>query len=81
MTMNKPKNKKILRIKEARIRRGLTQMELAYLAKVDVAEVSRIETGRMNPYPTHAKRLGKFLGITPEELTQEVEPEEVATKS
>ena len=73
--MVKDKNRKILRIKRERIDLGLTQMELAYLAKVDVAEVSRIETGRMNPYPTHAKRLGEFLGIAPEELTQEVEPE------
>ena len=74
--MIKSKNKKILQIKAERIKRGWTQSELAFFAGVNAADVSRIEAGRMsNPYPNHAQRLARVLGIAPEELTKEVEPE------
>jgi len=71
----------MLRIKHERLKRGWTQMQLAFFAKVNVSDVSRIESGRMSdPYPGHAERLGGVLGMAPEELTREVEPEEIAAE-
>ena len=42
-------------------------------AKVSAADICRIETGRMVPYPSHAERLAAVLGLEPEELTVEVD--------
>lgn len=58
------------KLKAARLKRGWSQTTLAYLAHVTVADVSRIETLRMKPYPKHAERLGLVLGLRPDELQQ-----------
>jgi transcriptional regulator with XRE-family HTH domain len=65
--------KPILKIKAARLRMGLRQLDLAYKANVPVSEVSRYETGQSRPYPSYAERLATVLGLKPEELTQAVE--------
>ncbi len=64
---------RILRVKAERLKRGWTQTELAYFARMSSAEVSRIESGRMVPYPGHAKRLARVLGLQSSELLEEVE--------
>jgi transcriptional regulator with XRE-family HTH domain len=63
---------KFLRIKDERIKRGWNQTEVAYLARMSPADLSRIETGRMVPYPAHAKRLSEVFGLEPGVLFAEV---------
>ena len=60
------------KLQAARKSRGWTQMQLAYRAKMAQADVSAIENGR-KPWPAHAERLGKLLGLRPEELTEDAE--------
>ena len=60
------------RMKQERLHRGWSQVTLAYKAKVAIADVSRIETGRGQPYPDQAKRLARALGIDPATLLDEV---------
>ena len=64
---------KLLRIRQERLRRKWRLEDLAHYAQVSAADVCRIETGRMVPYPSHAERLAAALGLKPEELTQAVE--------
>ena len=65
--------KPLLRIKAERLARGWTQLELAYRSRVPVSELSRIETGRSNPYPAHAMRLAETLGISEHDLLEDIE--------
>lgn len=46
-----------MRIKIARIRKGLKQKELARLAGIHQVRLCRIETGRGKPRPDEIKRL------------------------
>jgi ribosome-binding protein aMBF1 (putative translation factor) len=62
----------MLKIKSERKRRGWRLEDLAYHAHLTVADVSRIESGRLKPYPNHAKRLAEALELTPEQLLEEV---------
>jgi transcriptional regulator with XRE-family HTH domain len=66
---------KMTRLRYERRRRDLRMEEVAVLAQVGVADVSRIETRRLIPYPGQAKRLAKLFGLRPEQLQQEIEPE------
>ena len=62
----------MLRMKAIRLARGWSQPVLAVAAKVGVGDVSRIETGRLVPYPGQAVRLAKVLGCEVGELQEEV---------
>ncbi len=62
----------MLRIKQERKKRKWRLEDLAYFARISVADVSRIESGRMKPYPNHAKRLAEALGLTAEQLLEEI---------
>ena len=62
----------MIRLKAERLRRGWTQIDLAYHARVQPAEISRFETGNARPYPRQAQRLAATLGLDPGELLQEV---------
>lgn len=53
----------ITRMKAERVRRGWTQAELATKAGLKGPEISRIESGRMKPYPTQVARLSKVLKL------------------
>ena len=64
----------LLRIRYERKKRGWWIEDLAHFSRVSAADISRIETGRMRPYPGHAKRLASALGLRPEELQDVVEP-------
>ena len=64
---------RVPKLKAERLRRELTQVQLSYISGVPVAEISKIETGRMRPYPKHARRLAKALKLTAPELVEEVE--------
>ena len=55
-------------LKERRYEKGLTQAELAKLAEVDKANISRYETGNGRPGPKAAKKLADAFGCTVKEL-------------
>lgn len=64
--------KRMLRIRMERLSRRWNQTALAFRAGMSVPDVSRIETGRMKPYPGQAERLARALDLTPEALLEEV---------
>ncbi len=57
-------------IREERMKRGWTQIDLAYHSRVNPAEISRIESGKLKPSPGQLQRLARALGVHPEELQQ-----------
>jgi ribosome-binding protein aMBF1 (putative translation factor) len=63
----------MLKIKAARLARGWNQQTVAQRAKMQAAELSRIETGRLIPYPRQAKNLARVLGLRPDELLDQAE--------
>ena len=64
----------VLKLRAERQRQELTQVQLSYLSGVPVSEISKIETGRMLPYPKHEERLAAALGIkAPDQLVTQVE--------
>ncbi len=66
----------MLRLTRERTRRGWTKAELARRARVDQAQVSKIEAGRVRPYQPELARLARALGVprhAAEELLREHE--------
>lgn len=61
--MMKRKRKPLTLIKQARLRAGLTQIELAGKCKCDQASISRYESGRGIPRMGTAKCLAKVLKL------------------
>jgi transcriptional regulator with XRE-family HTH domain len=59
-----------LHLKEWRLRRGLTQQELADLAGMDVASVNQIERGKSPPRPSSVRKLARALKIKTEQLVE-----------
>ena len=60
------------KLEAARRERKLTQAALGRKARVAQPDVSAIERRRVQPWPEHAKRLARVLGLSPDELTDEV---------
>ena len=50
-----------LRMKAARVLRGLTQMQLAEQIGLKEIEISRLETGRARPAPDLRRRIATIL--------------------
>jgi transcriptional regulator with XRE-family HTH domain len=50
-------------LRTARVARGLTQKELAQLAKVDPSYVSLVEAGNRTPSATNLEKFAEALGI------------------
>jgi transcriptional regulator with XRE-family HTH domain len=61
------------RLKSERLKRGWRQEDLGYHTRMSGADISRIENGRMVPYPTQVERLCRVLELQPDELLEEVE--------
>jgi transcriptional regulator with XRE-family HTH domain len=61
----------MLRVKHERLLRGWTQTVLAYHAGMSAAEISRIESGRLRPYPGQVERLSVALGVPAKALLEE----------
>jgi transcriptional regulator with XRE-family HTH domain len=59
---------KLTRLREIRLRKALSQQDLAGLAGLTPATVSRLEAGLENPYPSTVRKLAKALGVDPEQL-------------
>jgi ribosome-binding protein aMBF1 (putative translation factor) len=55
-------------IRSARQVRGWSQIQLHVHSRVGLADISRIETGRLAPTGAQLKRLGAALGLTDLEL-------------
>jgi transcriptional regulator with XRE-family HTH domain len=60
----------VLRIRAERLRRRWSQQELGYRAGIQATDISRIETGRLIPYPSQAERLARVLDLSPDDLLQ-----------
>ncbi len=56
------------RLEQLRSQKGLTQQELADLARVSRQTIISLERGRYNPSITLAFRLARLFGVTVEEL-------------
>ena len=55
-------------IREERQKRGWTQIDLAYHSRVNPAEISRIENGKLKASPGQLQRIARALGIRPEQI-------------
>ena len=60
--------KKVLKIKEFRELRGLTQQDLAKLIKVNRVTIAEYEANRMNPTIDKVLKISIALECTPNEL-------------
>jgi ribosome-binding protein aMBF1 (putative translation factor) len=60
------------KLKQARLARAWSQMDLAFRAEMAQSDISAIENGWRKPYPAQAKRLGKLLKLDPGELVDSV---------
>jgi transcriptional regulator with XRE-family HTH domain len=64
----------VTKLKIERQRRGLSQTDLAALAKrLSASDISRFENGYGRPYPAQAARLARVLGLNPNELLERAE--------
>ncbi|MDP2660081.1 MAG: helix-turn-helix transcriptional regulator [Dehalococcoidia bacterium] len=57
-----------IRLKEWRLRKALSQRELANLAGVTQSTVALIEVGRRSPRPTTIRKLARALRLDPAKL-------------
>ena len=60
------------RMKQERLRRGWSLQTLGFHAQMQGAEISKIERLLVVPYSSQRERLARVLGITVEELLEEV---------
>ena len=58
----------IVRLKAERLRRGWSQLDLAFRSRVQPTDISRIERGRALPYPGQAARLAAALDLSESDL-------------
>lgn len=63
-----PKEKVILKLKDIREKRMMTQLDLAMKSGVTPAQISRLENHPSNPRVSTLKRLAAALGVEPQEL-------------
>jgi transcriptional regulator with XRE-family HTH domain len=56
------------RLKEVRKARNYTQERLAFEADIELSQIARIETSRINPTLSTILRIAKTLGVHPKEL-------------
>jgi transcriptional regulator with XRE-family HTH domain len=62
----------VLRLKFLRIASDRRQYEIAELTGIRRPELSRIESGRLNPTPDELARLAKVYGVLPERLLDHI---------
>ncbi|TCD01266.1 helix-turn-helix domain-containing protein [Pedobacter psychroterrae] len=64
------------RIKDLRLRRGLSQEKLSETAQINLRTVQRIESGETDPRGDTLKRIAIALNVTPDELIDWTEQED-----
>jgi transcriptional regulator with XRE-family HTH domain len=65
----------VLKVKAERLRKSWNQTALAFYAGMSVGDISRIESGRMKPYPLQLEKLSNVLQVPPDELLKDLSPE------
>ena len=63
------------KLREARVSRRLTLIELGHILGADPGGLSRIERGQQQPSIALAKKLAAFYGMTLDEIFQEQQNE------
>lgn len=58
------------RMKLERTKRGWSQQTLGFHAQIGAADVSKIENKRLVPGQGQAERIGRALGLRPDELQE-----------
>lgn len=61
---------RLARLKLRRLRKALTQQQLAEKAGVNRTTIVRLEAGYDHPSPTTVRRLADVLGVEPEDLME-----------
>lgn len=61
-------------LREARMRKRLTQIEVGYQVNLSQPEISMIERGYLKPSPGILERIGAVLGIPGDQLEVPEEP-------
>ena len=61
--------KKQTKIRKLRQARGWTQRDLSTRTGIHAPTISQIESGTVQLWPGHAKRIAKAFGVSVEELT------------
>lgn len=57
------------RVRELRLQKGLTQMELAFKCNdKDYSQINRVELGKVNFSVSYLSLISEALGVTPQEL-------------
>lgn len=56
------------RIKEVRVQKGISQLELSYRTKIAPSNISAIETCKIHVYPGWLKRIAEALEVSEDEL-------------
>ncbi len=59
------------RLKALRVRRALTQHELAEKAGISTNALNRIELNKAEPHMSTLRKLAKALGVEPHELVEQ----------
>jgi len=57
-----------VRLRQVRLRKALTQQQLAQKAGINRVTVARLEAGKDQPFPTTVRKLADALGVEPEAL-------------
>ena len=65
-------------IKQLRIRKGISQKELAKLLDIDQTSISKYEKGQRNPTPERAKKIAEALNVPEAYLMDSYKIEEKA---
>jgi transcriptional regulator with XRE-family HTH domain len=58
----------LTRLKLVRLRKALTQQQLAEKSGVNRVTIVRLEGGKDQPFPTTVRKLADALGVQPEDL-------------
>jgi transcriptional regulator with XRE-family HTH domain len=56
------------RIREVRLKNGISQQELANLCDLELSQINRIELGKINTSVSHLFLIAQHLTVTPEAL-------------
>jgi len=56
------------RIREARLKAGLSQQEFANICNLELSQINRIELGKINTSVSHLFLIAEKLGVSPQEL-------------
>lgn len=59
------------RLREVRLLKGMSQFDLALITKINSAEISKIENGKIFPYAGWKRRLSDALNVSINEIFPE----------